>query len=249
MAQVTSAASIDPAEIGRFDRMAAEWWDADGPMAPLHRLNRPRMQYSREKLCAHFKLDGSDLRPLSGLNVLDVGCGGGLLSEPFARMGASVMGIDAGEDNIAAAKAHAESVGLDVDYRAMPAEELAATGALFDVVVSMEVIEHVADVAGFMAALVSLTRPGGALLLATLNRTPRSYLTAILGAEYMLRWLPVGTHDWSRFRKPAELGRHLRQAGAELHDVTGMRYWPRQDEWQLSRDAGVNYLTYAVRRE
>ncbi len=249
MAQVTSAASIDPAEIGRFDRMAAEWWDADGPMAPLHRLNRPRMQYSREKLCAHFKLDGSDLRPLSGLNVLDVGCGGGLLSEPFARMGASVMGIDAGEDNITAAKAHAESVGLDVDYRAMPAEELATTGALFDVVVSMEVIEHVADVAGFMAALVNLTRPGGALLLATLNRTPRSYLTAILGAEYMLRWLPVGTHDWSRFRKPAELGRHLRQAGAELRDVTGMRYWPRQDEWRLSRDAGVNYLAHAVRCE
>ncbi|MDP6829353.1 MAG: bifunctional 2-polyprenyl-6-hydroxyphenol methylase/3-demethylubiquinol 3-O-methyltransferase UbiG [Alphaproteobacteria bacterium] len=249
MAQTTSAASIDPAEIGRFDRVAAEWWDADGPMAPLHRLNRPRMQYSREKLCVHFDLNDTDLRPLSGLNLLDVGCGGGLLSEPFARLGATVVGIDAGEDNIAAAKAHGASVGLEVDYRSMAAEELAATGALFDVVVSMEVIEHVADVAGFMTALVNLTRPGGALLLATLNRTPRSYLTAILGAEYMLRWLPVGTHEWSRFRKPAELGRHLRQAGAELRDVTGMRYWPRQDEWQLSRDAGVNYLAYAVRRE
>ena len=249
MAQITSAASIDPVEIGRFDRMAVEWWDADGPMAPLHRLNRPRMLYSREKLCAQFNLDGDDLRPLSGLNLLDVGCGGGLLSEPFARMGASVVGIDAGEDNIAAAKAHAESAGLKIDYQTMAAEELAATGALFDAVVSMEVIEHVADVAGFMAALVNLTRPGGALLLATLNRTPRSYLTAILGAEYMLRWLPVGTHDWSRFRKPAELGRHLRQAGAELRDVTGMRYRPRQDEWQLSTDAGVNYLAHAVRCE
>jgi 2-polyprenyl-6-hydroxyphenyl methylase/3-demethylubiquinone-9 3-methyltransferase len=186
---------------------------------------------------------------LSDLKLLDVGCGGGLLSEPFTRMGAIVTGIDAGEENIAAAKAHARAVGLEVDYRAMAAEDLAVTGAQFDVVVSMEVIEHVADVAGFMAALVKLTRPGGALLLATLNRTPRSYLTAILGAEYVLGWLPAGTHDWSRFRKPAELGRHLRRAGAELRDVTGMRYWPRQGEWRLSRDSGVNYLAYAVRPE
>ena len=244
---MTQAASIDPVEIDRFAQMAARWWDADGPMAPLHRLNPARLQYSRDRLCAHFNLDADDLRPLNGLRLLDVGCGGGLLSEPFARMGASVVGIDAAAENITAATAHAEALGMAVDYRAMAAEELAAAGAQFDVVVSMEVIEHVADVAGFMAALVALTRPGGALLLATLNRTPQAFLTAILGAEYVLRWLPVGTHDWQRFRKPAELGRYLRKAGAELRDVTGIRYLPRNDEWRLSRDAGVNYLAFAVR--
>ncbi len=244
---MAQAASIDPAEIDRFTRMAADWWDTNGAMAPLHRLNPPRLQYSRDRLCSHFNLDSASPRPLTGLKLLDVGCGGGLLSEPFARMGATVTGIDAGEENIAAAKAHAGAVGVAVDYRAGAAEELTGTGAQFDAIVSMEVIEHVADVAGFMATLVELTRPGGALLLATLNRTPRSYLTAILGAEYVLRWLPAGTHDWSRFRKPAELGRHLRRAGAELRNVTGIRYWPRLDEWRLSRDTGVNYLAYAVR--
>jgi 2-polyprenyl-6-hydroxyphenyl methylase/3-demethylubiquinone-9 3-methyltransferase len=158
-----------------------------------------------------------------------------------------VVGIDAAAENIAAAEIHAEALGVEVNYRAMAAEDLAASGAQFDVVVSMEVIEHVADVAGFIEALADLTRPGGALLLATLNRTPRSFLTAILGAEYVLRWLPTGTHDWQRFRKPAELGRYLRKAGAELRDVTGMRYLPRQGDWRLSRDASVNYLAYAVR--
>ncbi len=244
---MSQAASIDPVEIDRFARMAAQWWDDEGPMAPLHRLNPTRLQYSRARLCGHFNLDAGGLRPLVGLRLLDVGCGGGLLSEPFARMGASVVGIDAGAENIAAADAHAQAMGLTVDYRAMAAEDLAASGVQFDAVVSMEVIEHVADVAGFIAALVDLTRPGGALLLATLNRTPQSFLSAILGAEYVLRWLPVGTHDWQRFRKPAELGRYLRQAGAEMRDVTGMRYLPRQGDWQLSRNTGVNYLAYAVR--
>jgi 2-polyprenyl-6-hydroxyphenyl methylase/3-demethylubiquinone-9 3-methyltransferase len=244
---MAQAASIDPIEIDRFARMATQWWDADGPMAPLHRLNPTRLQYSRERLCSHFNLVADDLRPLTGLRLLDVGCGGGLLSEPFARMGAAVVGIDAAAENIAAAEIHAEALGVEVNYRAMAAEDLAASGAQFDVVVSMEVIEHVADVAGFIEALADLTRPGGALLLATLNRTPRSFLTAILGAEYVLRWLPTGTHDWQRFRKPAELGRYLRKAGAELRDVTGMRYLPRQGDWRLSRDASVNYLAYAVR--
>ncbi|MBT4167836.1 MAG: 3-demethylubiquinone-9 3-O-methyltransferase, partial [Rhodospirillaceae bacterium] len=156
---MAQAASIDPVEIDRFARLAADWWDADGAMAPLHRLNPPRLQYSRDRLCRHFALDGTALRPLSGLKLLDVGCGGGLLSEPFARLGATVTGIDAGEENIAAAENHAAAVGLKVDYHAEAAEDLAATGAQFDVVVSMEVIEHVADVAGFMAALVELTRP------------------------------------------------------------------------------------------
>ncbi len=244
---MAQAASIDRNEIERFAEMAAEWWDTNGAMAPLHRLNPTRLQYSRDKLCAHFDLDTAGLHPLNGLTLLDVGCGGGLLSEPFARMGALVTAIDAGEETIAAAKAHAEGQGLEVDYRAMAAEDLAATGAQFDVVVAMEVIEHVADVAGFMASLVSLTRPGGALLLATMNRTPKSFLQAIVGAEYVLRWVPVGTHDWRRFQKPAELGRYLRQGGAELRNITGMRYLPRRGEWRLSRDAGVNYLAYAAR--
>jgi 2-polyprenyl-6-hydroxyphenyl methylase/3-demethylubiquinone-9 3-methyltransferase len=246
---MSQAASVDPVEVDRFAQIATQWWDDDGPMAPLHRLNPTRLQYSRDRLCTHFGLDGDGLRPLSGLSLLDVGCGGGLLAEPFTRMGASVTGIDAGAENIAAARNHAEDMGLEIEYRAMAAEDLAATGGQYDVVVSMEVIEHVADSASFIAALVKLTRPGGALLLATLNRTPRSFLTAILGAEYVLRWLPVGTHEWHRFRKPAELGRHLRHAGAELRDVTGMRYRPRQGEWRLSRDAGVNYLAHGVRPE
>jgi 2-polyprenyl-6-hydroxyphenyl methylase/3-demethylubiquinone-9 3-methyltransferase len=245
--QMARAASIDRAEIDRFAQMAAEWWDADGPMAPLHRLNPTRLQYIREKLCKHFALAEKKLRPLLGLRILDVGCGGGLLSEPLARMGATVTAIDAGEETIAAAKAHAGGQGLKVDYRAMAAEDLAATGRQFDAVIAMEVIEHVADVTGFTAALVGLTRPGGALLLATMNRTPKSFLQAILGAEYVLRWVPVGTHDWRRFQKPAEMGRHLRRAGAELRDITGMRYLPRRGDWRLSRDAGVNYLAYATR--
>ncbi|MBT4488837.1 MAG: bifunctional 2-polyprenyl-6-hydroxyphenol methylase/3-demethylubiquinol 3-O-methyltransferase UbiG [Rhodospirillaceae bacterium] len=245
--KLTQAASIDSEEIDRFAKMAAQWWDVDGAMAPLHRLNPARLQYSRDRLRSHFDLDTPDLEPLNGLRLLDVGCGGGLLSEPFARMGASVTAIDAGSEMISAAMAHARAQGLEIDYRTMAAEDLAATGAQYDAVVAMEVIEHVADIAGFIGALVALTRPGGALLLATMNRTPKSFLQAILGAEYVLRWVPIGTHDWRRFRKPAELGRHLRQNGAELRDVTGMRYLPRQGEWQLTRDAGVNYLAYAAR--
>jgi 2-polyprenyl-6-hydroxyphenyl methylase/3-demethylubiquinone-9 3-methyltransferase len=245
---MNQAASIDRDEIDRFARMADDWWDADGPMAPLHRLNPTRLAYSRQTLCSHFALDDSGFRPFDGLALLDVGCGAGLLSEPFARMGATVTAIDAGAETIAAARAHADGQGLDIDYRAMAAEDLAATGVQFDAVVSMEVIEHVADVPGFINALVSLTRPGGALLLATMNRTPKAFVQAILGAEYLLRWVPVGTHDWQRFQKPAELGRYLRQAGADLRNITGMKYLPRQGEWRLSRDAGVNYLAYAVKQ-
>ncbi len=246
---MAQAASIDSDEIDRFAQMAAEWWDSDGPMAPLHKLNPIRLQYCRDQLCRHFDLRGSNLRPLEGIRLLDVGCGGGLLSEPLSRMGAEVTAIDAGPETIAAAEIHATAQNLAVDYRVASAEALAETGVTFDAVVSMEVVEHVADISGFIAALVSLTRPGGAIMLSTMNRTPRAYLEAILAAEFVLRWVPRGTHSWHRFRKPAELGRYLRRAGGELRDVTGMRYSPRGDEWRLSRDAGVNYLAYGIRPE
>ena len=241
--------TIDDREIERFNALAEAWWDVEGDFRPLHMFNPVRLAYIGDKLAAHFGRNTDDSNPLTGLGLLDVGCGGGLICEPMVRLGANVTGIDAGEKNIQIAAAHAKSNGLSIDYRQTSVEALAKGKERFDVILNMEVIEHVADVAGFMAALVELTRPGGALLLATLNRTPRSYFEAILGAEYVLRWLPAGTHDWTRFRKPAELGRHLRHAGAELRDVTGMRYRPRQGEWRLSRDVGVNYLAYAVRPE
>ncbi|MDP6566359.1 MAG: bifunctional 2-polyprenyl-6-hydroxyphenol methylase/3-demethylubiquinol 3-O-methyltransferase UbiG [Alphaproteobacteria bacterium] len=243
------AASVDPVEIDRFEKIAEEWWDPDGPMRPLHHLNRPRLAYSRDRLCRHFGRPAADLRPLRGLRLLDVGCGGGLLSEPFRRLGAEVTAIDAGADNIAAAQRHAARSGLEIDYRVASAEALAGANESFDVVVSMEVVEHVADLAVFLDALVTLCRPGGALLLSTLNRTTRSYLAAIVGAEYLLRWLPAGTHDWRRFRKPAELGRHLRRAGARLEDVTGVRFDPGDRDWHLCRDPRVNYLAYASKAE
>ena len=244
---MSQAASVDREEIDHFAQMAADWWDADGPMAPLHRINPVRLTYCRDTLTRHFALDNPEFEPLTGLDLLDVGCGGGILSEPLARMGATITAIDASEEMIAVAAAHASEQCLTIDYKAETAEGLAAQGALFDAIVSMEVIEHVANIRAFMSGLVSLTRPGGALILATINRTPVSYLQAIVGAEYVLRWLPEGTHDWRRFLRPAELGRYLRGAGAELRDITGMHYLPRMGEWHFTRNTKVNYLAYAVR--
>ncbi len=240
-------ASVDPAEIDRFSALAETWWDADGPMRPLHRLNPVRLAYIRDKLCNQFDRDPASLKPLTGLAIVDVGCGGGLLSEPLARLGADVVGIDAAQENIGVAQAHAKETGLAIDYRCTTAEALAAEGARFDAVVSMEVVEHVADLGVFLAALAQLTKPDGAVLLSTLNRTPKAWALAIVGAEYVLRWLPRGTHDWRKFVKPAELVRRSRHAGITLEDVTGMSLDMRNRDWRLSSDRDVNYLAYGRR--
>ncbi|MFN3460052.1 MAG: bifunctional 2-polyprenyl-6-hydroxyphenol methylase/3-demethylubiquinol 3-O-methyltransferase UbiG [Oceanibaculum sp.] len=239
--------TVDAREIAQFAAIADAWWDEEGAFKPLHWLNPVRLRYIRDRLCAHFGRDPEAPKPLSGLRLVDVGCGGGLLCEPMTRMGATVTGIDAAEEGIAAARTHADSVGLRIDYRAATAESLVEAGERFDAVISMEVLEHVADVDAFLAACRDLTRPGGALALSTLNRTPKSYLTAIVGAEYVLRWLPRGTHDWKKFIRPSELAAALRRQGLELADLTGIEYSALADRFSLGRDLGVNYLAFATR--
>lgn len=243
--------SVDAAEIEKFAAQAQDWWDPEGNFRPLHRLNPARLGFIRDRLRAHFGMAGSQgaaAKPLKGLRLLDVGCGGGLLAEPLARMGAQVTAIDAAEESVAAAKQHAKAVGLEIDYRAVTAEELAAGGETFDAVLSLEVVEHVADVPGFLATLSSLVRPGGALLLSTLNRTPKSFMLAIVGAEYLLRWVPRGTHDWKRFLKPSELAAALRPEGLEVTALSGLVYNPLTDSWRCDeQDLDVNYLMMAVK--
>ena len=242
-----AAVSIDPVEVARFDALAESWWDADGPMAPLHALQPPRLAYARRRLCAHFGLDARTLKPFRGLRLLDLGCGGGLASEPLARLGADVVGIDVAARNVAVARRHAADSGLAVDYRVAAAEDLAAAGERFDAVISLEVLEHVPDPAAFLADAAGLVRPGGALVLSTLNRTKRGFLLGIVAAEYALRLLPRGTHDWRRFVRPAELAGHLRAAGARLTDTTGLSYDPLRRAWRESRDVSVNYLAFAAK--
>lgn len=242
-----TAANVDDAEVRRFAALAREWWDPDGKFRPLHKLAPVRIGYVRDMLTGHFGLTRGGLRPLSGLAVLDVGCGGGLISEPLARLGAAVTGIEPAEDNISAARAHAEGQGLSIEYRAMSAEDLAAAGARYDAVVCLEVVEHVPDVGAFIATLHALVRPGGILVLSTINRTLRSFALAIVGAEYILRWLPVGTHQWDRFVTPEELIAHLLRAGCVRPDVQGVVYDPLRDTWSLSPDTAVNYMAAAAR--
>jgi 2-polyprenyl-6-hydroxyphenyl methylase / 3-demethylubiquinone-9 3-methyltransferase len=228
--------SIDNTEIEKFSRMADEWWDEGGKFKPLHHINPVRLAYIQEQVRAHTST------PLSELSFLDIGCGGGLLAEPLARLGASVTGIDASEKNIRIASLHAEQCGVTVDYRCQDIESLAASGAQYDVVLSMEVIEHVADVAGFLTACCAVVKPGGLLLLATLNRTLKSYMMAIVGAEYVLKWLPRGTHDWSKFLTPSEIAVHLRHNNIALQKIKGISYRPLKDNWGLSNDIDVNYM-------
>lgn len=242
-------ASVDASEVAKFAALADSWWDSSGPYRPLHRLNPVRLAFIRDRLCDHLGRDVRSLKPLKGLRIADIGCGGGLLTEPLARMGADVMGIDAAGENVAAAAAHAEETGVAIDYRATTAEALVAEGASFDAVVSMEVVEHVADRDSFLADCVALTRPGGGLFLATLNRTVKSYAMAIVGAEYLLRWLPRGTHDWKRFVRPSELAAALRNAGADVKSLAGVGYNPMTDTWGLEKGVDVNYMAFAVRRE
>lgn len=237
--------NLDPAEIERFGRIAGEWWDPKGKFAPLHRLGPARMAYLRNRLAAHFERRLPAAKPLSGLRVLDIGCGGGLVSEPLARLGASVTGLDPASDNIAAARTHAETSGLDIDYRCATAEEIAATGTTFDAVLCLEVVEHVPDPAAFIGLAASLVRPGGILIASTINRTMKAWLLAIVGAEYVLRWLPAGTHRWERFVTPDEMARHM--AAARLFEISfeGLVYDPLSDVWSLSPDTDVNYFASA----
>jgi 2-polyprenyl-6-hydroxyphenyl methylase / 3-demethylubiquinone-9 3-methyltransferase len=237
--------TIDAGEISKFARMAEEWWDPAGKFRPLHRINPLRLAYIRDHALAHFGLDGANRTPFAGLNVLDIGCGGGLLSEPLARLGAAVTGIDAGEKNIGIAKAHAAQSGVEVDYRAMTAEALLASGARFDIVLNMEVVEHVDNVPLYMASCAGLVAPGGLLFTSTINRTPRAWALAIVAAENVLRWLPRGTHEYRRFLTPDEIGALNRRNGLVERNRSGVVFHPIADEWRLSRDLGVNYMVVA----
>jgi len=242
-ASASAAGSIDPAEVAKFSDLADAWWDPAGKFRPLHRLNPTRIAYIRDQVAARYGRDPLGPAPLADLAILDIGCGGGLLSEPLARLGAKVTGLDAGERNIAIAKRHADLGGLAIDYRAGAAEDLAAMGHRFDVVLAMEVVEHVADPAGFMGAAAALVAPGGLLIVATLNRTAKAFALAIVGAEYILGWLPRGSHDWRRFLKPSEVAALLRPHELALVEAVGVVYSPIADKWRLAPgDLDVNYM-------
>ncbi|WP_265501850.1 bifunctional 2-polyprenyl-6-hydroxyphenol methylase/3-demethylubiquinol 3-O-methyltransferase UbiG [Paracoccus beibuensis] len=235
--------SIDPAEIAKFEAMAAEWWDPKGKFRPLHLMNPLRLDYIADQIAAEFGRDRRSLRPFQGLRVLDIGCGGGLVAEPMARLGSDVTGADATEVNIGVARAHADQQGLDIDYRATTAEALADGGEVFDVVLALEIVEHVADPAAFVATCRRLVRPGGLVIVSTLNRTARSFGAAIVGAEWIMRWLPRGTHDWARFITPDELAAKAENAGLVVADRRGMIFNPITFGWRLSdRDLSVNYI-------
>lgn len=239
---------VDRDEVARFARMAEAWWDPKGPMKPLHRINPVRLAFLKRALCAHFGRDEQAIRALSGLKMLDIGCGGGLLSEPLARMGAEVTGIEPAEETIAIARAHAGESGLDIRYRVGLAEDLAGVGEQFDAVFAMEVVEHVPDLGAFLGTAAALVRPGGFFAGSTLNRTLRSYALAIVGAEYVLRWLPVGTHSWEKFVTPREFEAGLADAGLDPLATEGLVYNPLGDSWRLSRDTAVNYFITAAKR-
>ena len=238
--------TADAAEIARFEAMAEDWWNPAGKFAPLHKFNPVRLAFIRDRLCARFGLDPMAELPLKGLRLLDIGCGGGLLSEPMARLGATVTGVDASARNIGIAAAHAAQTGIEIDYRAGTVEELVADGEPpFDAVLNCEVVEHVADVELFLQSCAALVRPGGLMVVATLNRTPKSFALAIVGAEYVLRWLPRGTHDWRKFVRPSEIAASLRAGGMAIEELTGVSYNPISDRWRLSKDLDVNYMAVA----
>lgn len=242
--------TIDPSEVAKFEAMAAEWWNPAGKFKPLHMLNPCRLDYITSQISAQFDRDPAHPAPFAGLRLLDIGCGGGLLSEPMARLGATVVGADAAPRNIPVARLHAEQAGLDIDYRLTTAEDLAAAGEQFDVVLNMEVVEHVSDPLAYLTACQQLLKPGGLMICSTLNRNPKSYVMAIIGAEHVMRWLPKGTHDWSRFITPDELYDLIRQAGLDPVDRKGMVFNPLSWRWSLSaRDLSCNYVTASVKQQ
>lgn len=243
-----TVSSIDPAEVERFSRIAAEWWDPRGKFAPLHRFNPVRLGFIRDQALARFGRDPKARRPFEGLRLLDVGCGGGLLSEPMARLGFTVTSVDASARNIAVASAHAEQGGLAIDYRCTTAEALlAAAEPGFDVILNMEVIEHVADPRAFLRDCAALLAPGGLMIVATLNRTLKAFALAKLGAEYVLRWLPVGTHDWNRFLKPDEIEGFVAGLPLQIAGPFGVAYDPLTGRWSQSPDVAVNYMMTVTR--
>ncbi|WP_420334384.1 bifunctional 2-polyprenyl-6-hydroxyphenol methylase/3-demethylubiquinol 3-O-methyltransferase UbiG [Roseibium sp.] len=242
-----TAGTIDESEVARFSAMADQWWDPTGKFKPLHKFNPVRLAYIKQEVCRKFGRDPKAADAFKGLRFLDIGCGGGLLSEPMARLGADVVGADPSETNIKIAKLHMESSGLKIDYRAQTAEELAAAGETFDVILNMEVVEHVADVPLFLQATGSMVRPGGMMFVATINRTLKAYALAIVGAEYVLRWLPKGTHSYEKLVKPSEIEGPLGSEGLTITDRSGVSYNPLTDAWVKSRDMDVNYMLLAER--
>ncbi len=246
MSPVTSQQStVDDAEVARFSALAAEWWNPHGKFGVLHKFNPVRLGFIRDQAAAHFGRDSKAMKPFAGLRLLDIGCGGGLLSEPMARLGFDVLGADASEKNIKTASVHAAEGGLAIDYRATTAEALAEAGERFDVVLNMEVIEHVADLNLFLKSCASMLKPGGMMFVATINRTAKAFALAVVGAEYVLGWLPRGTHDWNKFVKPLELDTALTRAGLEVGQETGVMFNPLTGGWLLARDMDVNYMVVA----
>ncbi|MFX0545501.1 bifunctional 2-polyprenyl-6-hydroxyphenol methylase/3-demethylubiquinol 3-O-methyltransferase UbiG [Roseovarius sp. S1116L3] len=243
-----AASTIDDAEVAKFQAMAEEWWDPTGKFKPLHMMNPCRLDYITQQIAAEFERDLSEDAPFKGLRILDIGCGGGLLAEPMARLGATVVGADAAERNIPVARLHAEQSGLTIDYRHTTAEAMAEAGEQFDAVLNMEVVEHVADPLAYLTACHDLLKPGGLQVCSTLNRNPKSYMMAIIGAEHVMRWLPKGTHDWAKFITPDELYELLSQAGLEPVDRKGFVFNPISWKWSISdRDLSVNYVTASRR--
>ena len=240
--------TLDRDEVARFARLAGDWWDERGPFMQLHRINPVRLTYIRDQLWQTFGRNSKQAGSLAGLSVLDIGCGGGLVCEPLARLGASVTGIDPAAENMAAAKAHASAAGLSIDYQVATAQELAVRGQSYDAVLLLEVVEHVPDVPAFIKTVAPLVKPGGVIILSTLNRTLKAYALAIVGAEFILRWLPVGTHQWQRFVQPEELASALSAACLSLASTEGLIYDPFADEWRLGSDTDVNYFATARRR-
>jgi len=245
---VSETSTVDKEDVERFSRIAEEWWDENGKFRPLHRINPVRLAYMRDQACRHFKRDAQQIQSLSGLRLIDIGCGGGLLSEPFARMGAKVTAIDASDKNIKVARLHSEKMGLDIDYRCTTPEQICKEGSeAYDIVLALEIVEHVADVPEFLRACTKMVKPGGILFMSTLNRTVKSYAMAIAGAEYVLRWLPRGTHNWKQFLKPSELCSGLRREGMTVTHMTGMVFNPFSNRWRIDdNDLGVNYLLSAT---
>ena len=244
-----SRSTVDAAEVQQFDSLATQWWDESGALKPLHRLNPVRMGYLKEQICGRFRLDETGFTPFKGLHIADVGCGGGLVTEPLCRLGAEVTGMDAGAENIKIAKDHARQQGLHINYEATSVEDLAATGKTFDVVTALEIVEHVADPQLFIASCCKLVKKNGLLIFSTLNRTPKSFALGIVAAEYILCWVPAGTHDWKKFVRPAELSRPLTQQGFDVLDLSGLVYNPLKRQFSISKtDIDVNYFLTAARR-